>query len=55
MASMQRLQPLQNHHFGSKNKIVKNISKTSLQAHHSYSMKKKLLEKTPNIPEMRPF
>ena len=40
MARMQRLQPLQNHQFGSKNKIAKNISKTSLQAHYTYSMKK---------------
>ena len=39
MASMQRL--LQNHQFGSKDKIAKNISKTKLQAHYSYFMQNK--------------
>ena len=37
-ASMQR--PLQNLHFGSKNQISKNISKTSLQGHYTISMQK---------------
>ena len=37
---MQRLLPLQNQHFGSKNKIAKNISKTSLQVHYTNSMQK---------------
>ena len=34
---MQRLWPLQNHHFGSKNKSAKNISETNLQSHDTNS------------------
>ena len=33
LATMQRLQPLQNRHFGSKIKILKNMPKTTLQGH----------------------
>ena len=33
MGAMQRLQPMQNTHFGSKNKIASNTPKTFLQTH----------------------
>ena len=39
-ATRQRLQPLQNGQFGSKNKIAKNMGKTTLQSHYSCSMQK---------------
>ena len=51
---MQRLYPLQNPHFGSKIKIPKNMSKSILQIISSCSLQK-LLQKTVNIQEMRPF
>ena len=37
---MQRLQPLQNNHFGSKIKIAKKVPKTTLQPDYSCSMQK---------------
>ena len=52
MATMQR--PLQNGQFASKNKIVKNMRKTTPQAHHRCSFQK-TIEETPNIWKMRPF
>jgi len=52
---MQRLKPLQNYQFGSKNKIAKNISETNLKAHYNYSVKKKHFKRKPSIPEIRPF
>ena len=45
---------MQNPHFGSKIKILKNISKCILQIIYSCSVQKHL-EKTPNIQEMRAF
>ena len=33
LATMQRLQPLQNGQFGSKTKIVQNMPETTLEAH----------------------
>ena len=41
MATRQRLQPLKNDQFGSKNKITKNMRKTTLESHNNYSMQKK--------------
>ena len=32
-----------------------NMPKTTLQAHYSWSMQKKWLQKTADFPEMRPF
>ena len=40
LATMQRLQPLQNRHFASKIKIVKNMRKTTLEPHRSCSVQK---------------
>ena len=40
MANMQRLWPLQNHHFGSKIKIPKKVRKTTFQPGYSCSMQK---------------
>ena len=37
---MQRLQPLQNNHFGSKIKIAKKVPKTTLHPDYSCSMQK---------------
>ena len=54
MASMQRLLPLTTNHFGSKNKIAKNILKR-IYKHIILILCKKPLEKTPNIRQMRPF
>ena len=52
---LQRLQPLENGQSGSKIKNAKNMRKTILQDYKSCSVKKKTLEKTPNIREMRHF
>ena len=43
---MQRLQPMQNSHFGSKIKIPKNMSKSSLQIIQSCSVRKTAQKKT---------
>ena len=48
------IQPLQNTHFGSKIKTVKNIPKTTLEPHQSCSLQKAAL-KTPNIRKMTTF
>ena len=51
---MQRLQPMQNAHFGSKIKILTYMSKSILQIIQSCSVQKSAL-KTINIPAIRPF
>ena len=55
LATIQRLQPLQNLHFESKIKIIKNVQKTILEPHQSCSVQKKLQKKTPNIRKMTIF
>ena len=44
MANMQRLQHLQNHHFGSKIKIAKKVPKTTLECDYSCFMQKTALK-----------
>ena len=51
---MQRLQPLQNHHFGSKKKIAKKVPRTTLKSDYSCSMQKTALKKI-NNRKMRQF
>ena len=46
--------PLQNGQFGSKNKIAKNMQKTTLQSHNSCSMQK-TDGKRANMGEIRGF
>ena len=53
-ASMQRLQPMQNPHYGSKIKIPKTMSKATIQIIQNVSVKE-TLEKTRYIRQMRPF
>ena len=52
MATMQKLQPLQNALFGSKVKITKNTQKTTREAHQSCCMEK-AAPKTANIRKKR--
>ena len=54
MATQQRLQTLQNRHFGSKIKMHKNMLKTFLE-HIAVVLCKKRLQKTANIGKMRAF
>ena len=54
MATKQRIQALQNRHFGSKTKMQKNMLKKFLQDIAAV-LCNKLLQKTANIRKMRAF
>ena len=47
--------PLQNHHFRTKNKIAKNISKTNLKTQYNYSMQNKHSKKHLILKKVDPF